>query len=356
MVATVAKVVQVSDDAEVTWYTLPGGTGEFNDNSNQIEDTIFGQTFQSNESGLLSATANANALYKGFAGYVAKILRPGTPVIADGEAMELESGKIYNVTNAAHNVWDRSDTIVVLDGVTDVTATEVEWVDYLFGRVKFLDSYTVLGSVTVDISYFPMVQLGKGRSFTLTQTANAIDTTDFETAQGNGGYMTVLPGLRTVALELGGVYDVTAGLRADLVARTELIIEINPDGSGLSVGRGFFRAITEGQSGNVGDLEVETTTFALNVPVEAVATQPPIFTPFNWVHDPLTTLTTAVQVILQSWIDQTIIDVQYLYDGTNGQKGDAMVTDVSLTGGLETMNEFAANFMGDAAPSDIGTG
>jgi len=87
MVATVAKVVQVSDDAEVTWYTLPGGTGEFNDNSNQIEDTIFGQTFQSNESGLLSATANANALYKGFAGYVAKILRPGTPVIADGEAM-----------------------------------------------------------------------------------------------------------------------------------------------------------------------------------------------------------------------------------------------------------------------------
>ncbi len=356
MVATVAKIVQVSDDAEVTWYTLPGGTGEFNDNSNQIEDTIFGQTFQSNESGLISFVANANALYKGFAGYVAKILRPGTPIVADGEAMSVESGQIYVVTDdAVKSVWDRSDVIVVQDDAADVT-DEVEWVDYLFGRIKFLDSYTVLGTVTVDISYFPMVQLGKGRSFTLTQTANPIDTSDFETVQANGGYATMIPGLRTVALELGGVYDVTSGLRADLQVRTELIIEINPDGAGLSVARGFFRAITEGQPGNAGDLEVETTTFALNVPVETVIDQPAILTPFNWVHDPLTTLTTAIQVILQSWIDQTIIDVQYLYDGTNGNKGPIMVGDVSLTGGLEVMNEFAANFVGDGAPTVVGTG
>lgn len=350
MVATTAKVVQVSDDAEATWYTLPGATGEFNDNADQIDDTIFGHTFQSNEAGLITFTANANALYKGFAGYVAKILRPGTPTIADGEACTLETGKIYQIDATTKRIWDRTDTVVVYDNAVDETAN-IEWIDYLWGRVKFLDAYTVTGPVTVDITYFPMTQLGKGRSFTLTQTANPIDTTDFETAQGNGGYKTFLPGLRTVALELGGVYDVASGLRADLAARNELVIEINPDGNSLSVARGFFRTATEGQSGNVGDLEVESTTFVLNVPQE-----PLLYLPFNWVHDATTTLSTAIQVILTAWIDQTIIDVNYLYDGTNGNKGDIMVADVSLTGGLEVMNEFAANFQGTGAPSVVGTG
>ncbi len=350
MVATTAKVVQVSDDAETTWYTLPGGTGEFNDNADQIDDTIFGSTFSSNEAGLITFTANANALYKGFAGYVAKILRPGTPTIADGEACTLESGKIYQIDAVAKRIWDRSDTVVVYDAAVDHTA-DVEWIDYLFGRIKFLDAYSPGGAITVDVTYFPMIQLGKGRSFTLTQTANPIDTTDFETAQGNTGYKTFVPGLRTVALELGGVYDVSSGLRADLVARTELIIEINPDGNSLSVARGFFRAATESQSGNVGDLEVESTTFVLNVPDD-----PLLLLPFNWVHAPATTLSTAIQVILTAWIDQVLIDVQYLYDGVNGQKGVIMVADVSLTGGLEVMNEFAANFQGSDVPTPVGTG
>ncbi len=351
MVATTAKVVQVSDDAKVSWNTLPGGTGEFNDNADQIDDTIFGHTFVSNEAGLITFTTNANALYKGFAGYVAKILRPGTPVISDGEAMSLVSGKTYDIDASTKTVWDRSDPVVVYDNAIDVTATEVESIDYLFGRVTFKSSYTVNTPVTVDISHFPMVQLGKGRSFTLTQTAAPIDTTDFETAQGNTGYKTFLPGLRTVALELGGVYDVTSGLRADLIARTELIIEINPDGNGLSVARGFFRAATEAQSGNVGDLEVESTTFVLNVPDD-----PLLFLPFTWLHDPLTTLSQAIQITLTAWIDQVLIHARYLYDGVNGNEGAVMVADVSLTGGLEVMNEYAANFQGSDVPTIVGTG
>jgi hypothetical protein len=350
MVATTAKIVQVSDDSGSNWYTLPGGTGEFNDNAEQLDDTIFGHTFQSNQPGLLGWAANANALYKGFAGYVAKLLQPGAAVVADGEAMSQESGQIYEVTDKVKDVWDRSDTVVVYDDASDETA-EVEWIDYLFGRVKFLDSYTVLGVITVDISYFPMTQLGKGRTFTLTQTAAVVDETDFETAQGNDGYRTVAPGLRTVALELGGIYDVASGLRALLRARTELILEVNPDGNSLSIGRGFFKPSAEGQSGNVGDLEEETATFVQFVPDEAL-----MLTPFNWIHDAATTLSQAVQIILQSWIDQTIIDVQYLYDGTNGQTGTCMVADVSLTGGIEAMNEFAANFAGDDTPTDVGTG
>lgn len=87
MVATTAKEVQVSDDSGANWYILPGGSGEFNDNADMLDDTIFGHTFQSNQPGLLGWAANANALYKGFAGYVAKILQPGVAVVADGEAL-----------------------------------------------------------------------------------------------------------------------------------------------------------------------------------------------------------------------------------------------------------------------------
>lgn len=351
MVATTAKVVQTSDDAEVSWFTLPGGTGVWNDNAGAIDDTIFGHTFSSQEAGLIRWTANANALYKGFAGYVAKLLKPsGAATVGDGEAFTLESGKIYKIDTAAREIWDRTDTVVVYDNAVDHTV-DVEWIDYLFGRVKFLDAYSVIGPVTADISYFTMAQLGKGRTFTLTQTANPIDTTDFGVAQGNGGYMTFLPGLRTVALEIGGVYDVTEALRADLRARNEIIVEINPDGAGLSVARGFFRPLAVSQSGDVGALEEDSTTFSLNVPADDL-----LFLPFNWVHDPTTTLSTAIQQILTAFIDQTVIDVRYLYDGTNGQKGDAMVADVSLTGGLEVMNEFAANFQGSGVPVDVGTG
>jgi len=93
MVATVAKVVQVSDDSGANYFTLPGGTGEFNDNAEQLDDTIFGHTFQSNQPGLLGWAANANALYKGFAGYVAKILQPGVTAGVTTAALWLLAGE-----------------------------------------------------------------------------------------------------------------------------------------------------------------------------------------------------------------------------------------------------------------------
>ncbi|KKL66942.1 hypothetical protein LCGC14_2139910, partial [marine sediment metagenome] len=294
MVATTAKVVQVSSDGGSNYFTLPGGTGEFTDESGQIDDTIFGATFGSIQPGLLGFAANANALYKGFAGYVADIKQVGTPVAFTTESMTLLSGKEFEIDDATKNLWDRATAVVVFDNAIDHTA-DVLNIDYLFGRVTFKTAYSVTEPITVTGESFPLTQLGKGRSFTLTQTAAIVDTTDFATAQTNGGYRTVIPGLRTVGLELGGVYDVTEGLRALLRARSEVVIEINPDGNGAtgSQARGVFKPATEAQSGNVGDLEEETTTFSLFVPDEAL-----MLTPFNWNHDALSTLSQAIQIIL----------------------------------------------------------
>lgn len=338
-----AKLVQVSDDAGANWYTLPGASGQINREGGNIDDTIFGQTFQSNQPGLLQASVAANAYYKGFAGYVADIKQPGATTVMTDESMTLVSGKTYAIDAAAKQIFDRAVAIVVDDNAVPVAAADILNINYLHGEVTFVASYTPTGSITISGSYFPTVSLGKARGFTLTQTADAIETTDYPTAKANGGYRTWTPGLRTVALDLSGVYDTSDNLKTALEGRTELIIEINPDGNGLSVARGFFKVNTEGQSGDVGALEEVTDNLSLFVPVEE--SNPSVETPFEWRHDAATTLSQAIQIILNAWQSEVLLDVQYLFDGTNGDKGDAVVTDVSMSSGLDAMNEFSASFM-----------
>lgn len=352
-----AKVIQVSDDNGVNWHTLPGATGSFMTEADSITDTIFGDTFESHEIGLLGWTVSANAYFKGYAGYLAEIKQIGTATSFSSESMTLRSGKIYDIDDTTKSIWQRtSGSFAVTDGSGDVT-DEVEWVDYLFGAIKFLDSYTPTGSVTVDGHYYPTSQLGKGQSFTLTMTANAIDNTDFATAQGNGGYKTFEPGLRIVQLELGGIFDATVNSKSDLAARNELIVEIDPAGDGLSIARGFFKMMSTEQSGDVGALEEESLSLELTVPLEE--TNPGVYIPFSWLHDATTKLAQAVQICLQSWIDQTLIDVRYLPQGSAGQSpldgisGDCIVTDVSLSGGLSDMNTFVADFQGSGAYTEV---
>lgn len=343
-----AKLIQVSDDDESNWYTLPGNTGAFNDEATPLIDTIFGQTYQSEEIGLISWSVEAQAFYKGFAGYAAELRQQDTSTAMTGEDMTVVTGKTYQIDAAAKQIWDRTATFTVYDGVTDVT-DEVVTFDYLFGKVTFASDYTVLGDITIDGSYYTTSVLGAANSYTLTQTAEAVETSDFATVQANGGFRTFQSGLRNVALELGAFYDVDAGLRAALEARSEIIVEIDPAGDGKSIARGFFKVATEGQSGDVGALEDESTTLTLNAPSAD-------YIPFGWQHANDTTLNTAIQVCLTAFTDETAIDVQYLHDGTNGIKGEAIVTDVSLSGSLDGMNEFTTNFMGSGATTAVGNG
>jgi len=343
-----AKKIDVSDDNGVTWYTLPGGTGEYAEEAESITDTVFGNTYESSEIGLISWTVSANAYYKGFAGYNAKVLKPGTSTAVLGEAMSLVSGKTYQVTAAARRVMDRSQTITVYDNAVAVADSNIQSFDYLFGKVTFVASYTVTGPVTMDFNYFPMTSIGTSSSFTLTQTANPIDTTDFATAQGNTGFRTFTPGLRTVSMDLSGFFNVSNAFKSALESRSEVIIEVNPDGNGNSIARGFFKPATWGQSGDVGALEEETITYNLNIPDDAK-----MALGFSWEHTSGTTLSTAVQKILTAWLNESMIDVRYLYDGTSGYRGKAMMSDVTLEGSLDGMNLFTANFQGSGQPSAV---
>lgn len=334
-----AKRVQISDDNGSNWYTFPGNTGELTREGQDLNDTIFGQNFESGMTGLFSGALNANGLFKGYAGYMAKLMKSGSTTAFTDEATTLVSGKTYKITAATKNVWDRSVAVVVEDNGVAMNAADIESIDYLFGRVTLDSAYTPTGAITVTGSYFPMTQIAKGRSYDLTQTANAIDNSVFETVQANGGYRTFEAGLKTVKLSISGVYATSNAFEALLAARAECIIEINPDGAGKSMARGWFRPMSMGQSGDVGDLEEGSLDFTLAVP-----DQEDVVTPFKWIHDATSTLNTSIKKALAAWEADSVVDVRYLHDGTNGFTGDAIVTDLSLSGGMEAMNEFQVKF------------
>jgi len=346
-----AKVINISSDAGVTWYGLPGSQGAFNVEAEGIGDTILGAEYQSNEIGLESWKVSSDGIYKGFAGYLAEIKRVGTPTSMTGEAMTLVSGKTYAIDAALKEIWDRSQALTFEDNAVPVAVVDILNIDYLFGQVTFTAGYSVTGPITVASGfYFPTAAAGCANSYTLTMSADAIDESCFNTVQVNNGTRTYRSGLKTVGLELTGIFNATQNFKAALIAREEVIIEIDPAGDGSSVARGFFKLMTTGQSGAVGALEEETTSWSLQVP--DVTNNAIAVYPFSWRHVG-TTLNLAIRKVLDSWLQGlNTYEVQYLPLGVIGQspldgiEGAFVVTDVSLSGGLSNMNVFQVELQG----------
>lgn len=346
-----AKLVQLSDDGGSVFDTLPGSSGELTEEREELSDTIFGQTFNSNEVGLINWSVSANAFYKGFAGYQAKVLQQGTSTSMTDESMTLVSGKTFTIDDDTKEIWDRTQTLTFDDNLILVPEADIESIDYLFGTVTFASGYTVTEPITVLGNYYPTAAIAGASSYTLAQTADTKQTTDFPTAQANGGFHTFLPGLRSVSVELTGFYDLTNGFLQALKDGTEIIIEINPDGlteSAGSVARGFFKPITHGQSGDVGALEEETVEFRLTVP-----NVPKLVIPFSWQHAGASTIDTAIKIAITAWLNEAVIDVQYLEDGVAGVKGECVVTDISLEGALDGMNAFSIDVQGSGVETVV---
>ncbi len=352
-----AKVINISTDG-ANWVNLPGSQGAFTSEAEAVDDTILGQTFGSTDIGLVGWSVSSDGIFKGFSGYLAEIKKVGTPVSFTAEAMTLISGKTYQIDDATKEIWDRSEaTMDILDTASSVAAADILNIDYLFGRVTFVASYTPSGAITATGEYFPTAAIGKANSYSMTMTAESIDETDFTTAQGNSGTKIFKPGLRSVAVELGGIFDSNENAKIDLRDRLEVIIEIDPAGDGSSIARGFFKLVTTGQSGAVGALEESTLNYALTVPDETA--NPIIEYPFSWQHT-ATTLNVAIQRCLDSWLNElNTYSVQYLPEGVEGEspldgiEGTFIVTDVSLSGGLNNMNVFTIELMGTGAFTEV---
>lgn len=353
-----AKKIRISSDVGVTWNELPGSQGSFDNEAEGVDDTILGQTFSSTDIGLTGWSVSSDGIFKGFSGYLAELKQVGTATAFTAEAMSVVSGKTYAIDDATKEIWDRSEvTMDILDNAVSVAAADIESIDYLFGRVTFVDTYTPTTPITATGKFFPTSAIGCTNSYNLTMSADAIDTSCFSTAQANGGIRTFQPGLRTVALELTGIFDATDNFKDVLLNRTEIIIEIDPAGDGSSIARGFFKLSTTSQSGAVGALEEETLNWVLTVPDETI--NAPVELPFNWRHTN-TTLNQSIQDAITSWLDELDTTmVSYLPTGVEGAspldgiEGAVIFTDISLSGGLSNMNTFTMEMMGTGAYTEV---
>lgn len=337
-------------DSGAAFNIIPGSTGSVSRDGEQLDDTIFGQDFKSSQPGLINWSISANAFYKGFAGYVATIKKSGTSTSAAGEAMTdigTPSLRTFQITDVTKDVWDRTVTPVFFDVTGSPGAvipdSEIKSIDFLYGIVVFNQDQT--GPVTCDINFLPLAAYGKANSFSLTQSADTVDTTDLETAQANSGFNTFVATLLTASLELTSFFDISNGFFALLKSRGEVVIEIGPDGSDLSVARGFFKMTSDGLSGDVGGNEEESVTFELAIPGTLTAPA------FSWLHDQSTTLSQAILDLLDAWQNKTELICQYLVDGTvgsggTGVEGNVLVTEISLAGGVNVMNEFSVTLQG----------
>ncbi len=357
--------------AAARYHTLPGSGGELRNEAGELTDTILGQQFASTQPGVINWSMSTNAILKGFAGYVAKLRILGTPITvarADG-AMKKVTGEgipdnTWQLTTSAHTdvAWDPSKKATFYTAATGATAiadSAIESIDYAFGRVTFKESAsnpTIVPPTAVfaEVTVWPTTEIGGANSFTLTQTADTIDDTDMRSASNNGGFRTMRYGLKTVSLELSGFYIPGEGHFERLRSREQFIIEIVPDGetakSNLNiVARGFFRNTSQTQSGAVGELEEQSLTFQLNVPdgddlLEA---------PFKWNIPASSTINPAVKLALDAWANENPLIGRYQPARGGGVVGCVIVSDISLSGGLEAMNDFSVTLSGSGEPCQI---
>lgn len=114
------------------------------------------------------------------AGHATRLKVSGAAVPVTGEACTSLGGGVYQVTNTARRIIDRSAAVVVKDTGTPVSATLWSF-DYLFGKVTF-SGYSPTGAVTVDASYLPVATIAEVKSFSLQAGGDLADRTTFDSA------------------------------------------------------------------------------------------------------------------------------------------------------------------------------
>lgn len=374
MTALGAKTVQVARMNQTTgaligaFQNLPGNTGDFNIESEQLEDTVYGVRYASTQPGLISWNVSSNAMLRGFAGYEAIIRETGTSTAFTAEPMTAIAGtgnRSWQIT-AEHKRVINPEVLVTSTGGT------IESIDYLFGIVTFVAAAT---NPTVTGEYFPLVDIGCANSISLSQTADTRDTTCF-----GDECRTILPSLRNVTLELTGFYRVRPdGKRFyDRVrSRGEVLIEIIPNRSRIkndqgdpadlagapddwvlshvSACRGLFKAVSNSQSGGVDGDESETITFNLSVRDQKANTEVFDIIPFSWRHGEDSDIAESVKILFEAWEKEELILVNVLPDGVGkeGRTGQVVVTDVSLEQSVDGMSEISVSLEGNGCPAIV---
>lgn len=338
-----AKTVQVRHVGDTTWLTLPGNTADINITKASVDDSVFGSVFVSNFPTLKSWTTSSNAMLRGVAGYKAQVKRAGTPTAVTGGDLDNEINGGFYVSNRAQSLWDSSVAITIYNDSVEVTADEIEYIDYLQGGVVFTEDFVPGTAITADFSYLGTERICSFTSFDLGQTMATEDITDFCNAEDNGGWSVFAPQQLEVDLSLDGFYSDTSTAYQDIISDDVVIVELDLTGDGSAVARGYFRTSDLAESGDVGSTETSALSFTLAVPEG-------ITLPFSYYIAENSIMPEAVRVCLAAWKDRVPVEFRYAADGSALENiGEAFVTDASLSNSVSDMNTFSLSFQGTDA-------
>lgn len=169
------------------------------------------------------------------AGYNSTLKMIGTTTVTTAEPFSLVSGKTYQVVNTAKRIIDPAVAVVIKDNGVAVLAANILSIDYLFGKVTFVASYTPTTPITADYSYLPVVAIAEARNFKLAVKNKLLDKTSMDSA----GIKQRAKGVKEATGSFGSLTMLTATVGAGTLlslttARTTMLLEMN-----LGVGNKF---------------------------------------------------------------------------------------------------------------------
>lgn len=336
-----SKIFEVSKD-DITYAIMPGNDASVDLEAEGLDNTVFGADFSSELKGIISHSFSANAMFRETAGYEARIRRVGSAVGFTNEATTL-IGDWYSIVDRDLSIWDFTAAVTVSDASGAIDAADIAEIDYLQGRVRFVSTFTPDGAVTVSGDYLPSEVFGCFNSIDLTQSSDTIETGCFETVGAANGYQFYKPTLRTVSLDAEGFYRESNDFAQILQSRDRFIIEVDVEGDGEAVARGYYTVASDGFSGGPGGDETESVSFTLAVP-EGVK-------PFSWYLGVNSKIPTGLRWVIESWENKQDINYRYFPEGRTkkGIKGLAVITDCSISVSLDSIGEASVSGQGTGA-------
>lgn len=161
------------------------------------------------------------------AGHLCALYETGTSTSMTAEATTNVSGKIYRITDRSKRLIDPGNAVTVLDNASPVAASNIESIDYLFGKVTFDSGYSVTGPVTITGNYMPLVEIATVKSFTFSASTGLLDITVMNQTANNRVYLASLFDCQASITLLD---DATPELEAELQAGSAFYFVIGTGG------------------------------------------------------------------------------------------------------------------------------
>lgn len=192
----------------------------------------------------------------GVAGYGATVKKSGTSTGFTDEDMSNTAGNTFQIDNTAKQVFDRDATLTFYEDAVEIPATDIDSINYLYGKVTF--NTTKTGAITVDGNYMPMSVVAGAREVTLNRTCQILDDTDLS----NSGFHTKQYNMQDVAVTIGRFDDIQYAFTIILENRDSCVIELAP--SAAKSYRGWFVVESSGLTLDINALLDESISFTLD--------------------------------------------------------------------------------------------